>query len=123
VKNIIVGKASVMNEKSNHESHGGHHGPAHHRDADSAVARSEIDPVCGMSVGATAERSVEHRGHKYFFCSNGCRDRFAADPEQYLKPKPPLSSQPPAGAIYTCPMHPEIRRDRPGKSPLRLHPG
>ena len=24
---------------------------------------------------------------------------------------------PPAGAIYTCPMHPEIRRDHPGNCP------
>ena len=108
-----------MNEKSHHESHGGHHGPDHHRDdADSAITRSEIDPVCGMSVAANAERSVEHRGQKYLFCSNGCRDRFAANPEQYLKPKAPSPSQLPAGAIYTCPMHPEIRRDRPGNCPI-----
>jgi heavy metal translocating P-type ATPase len=119
VKNIIIGKASVMNAKSHHESHGGHPGPGHHHDdADSTVARSEIDPVCGMSVAANAERWVEHRGHKYFFCSNGCRDRFVADPEQYLKPKSPSPSKVPAGAIYTCPMHPEIRRDRPGNCPI-----
>ena len=83
-----------MNAKSHHENHGRHPGRGSHDDAaDSAVARSEIDPVCGMSVAANVERCVEHRGHKYFFCSNGCRDRFAADPEQYLKPKPPLASQ------------------------------
>src|SRR6202140_1003523 len=108
-----------MNAQSHHESHGGHPGPVHqHDDADSTVARSEIDPVCGMSVAANAERWVEHRGHKYFFCSDGCRDRFAADPEQYLKSKPPSPSQAPAGATYTCPMHPEIRRDRPGNCPI-----
>ncbi len=39
------------------------------------------DPVCGMTVDpASAAASVEHEGVTYYFCSQGCRDRFAAEP-------------------------------------------
>ena len=71
-----------------------------------------------MSVAANDERCVEHQGHKYYFCSNGCKTKFAADPERYLKPKIPSTAKPKAGASFTCPMHPEIRRDRPGSCPI-----
>ena len=44
-----------------------------------------VDPVCGMSVDpARAAGSHEHDGRTYYFCSAGCRARFAADPEKYL---------------------------------------
>jgi YHS domain-containing protein len=48
-----------------------------------------IDPVCGMEVrpGKTEIVSV-YKGHKYWFCADGCRKAFEADPEKYLKPKP-----------------------------------
>ncbi len=44
-----------------------------------------IDPVCGMKVdiGAPAGTAT-HEGHKFYFCSEGCRTKFAADPERYL---------------------------------------
>ena len=61
---------------------------------------------------------MKHHGHKYFFCSNGCKTKFAADPEHYLEPKLTLPAKLAAGAIYTCPMHPEIRRDGPGNCPI-----
>ena len=37
-----------------------------------------LDPVCGMSVDPDTARggSAEHDGQTYFFCSNGCRERF-----------------------------------------------
>lgn len=44
------------------------------------------DPVCGMSVDpAKAAGKVEHRGQVYHFCSTGCADRFAQDPERFLR--------------------------------------
>ena len=44
-----------------------------------------IDPVCGMSVDPTAGKpSLEHDGTTYWFCSNGCRTKFEADPAKYL---------------------------------------
>jgi xanthine dehydrogenase accessory factor len=43
------------------------------------------DPVCGMTVTAGASgRPLVHDGTTYFFCSAGCRDRFAAAPQTYL---------------------------------------
>lgn len=44
------------------------------------------DPVCGMRVSAAvAEHHVEHHRHTYHFCSQGCRDKFVADPTFYLQ--------------------------------------
>ena len=45
----------------------------------------ETDPVCGMKVDPqTAAAMSEHEGVKYYFCCNGCRAKFQADPENYL---------------------------------------
>ncbi len=55
---------------------------AHPHDADEAVIR---DPVCGMTVDVSKGKpSAEYGGHTYHFCSQGCRDRFVADPGAYL---------------------------------------
>ncbi len=77
-----------------------------------------LDPVCGMSVDpATAKHRHTHAGKEYFFCSAGCRQKFAADPQKYLAPKP-IAAAVPDDAIYTCPMHPEIRQKGPGSCPI-----
>jgi Cu+-exporting ATPase len=77
-----------------------------------------IDPVCGMSVDPrTAKHSFACNGQEYFFCSGRCRERFAAEPEKFLAAKAPEHAAPP-GAIYTCPMHPEIRQTGPGSCPI-----
>ncbi|MBN9570816.1 MAG: YHS domain-containing protein, partial [Alphaproteobacteria bacterium] len=69
------------------------------------------DPVCGMTVDPTkTAHHAEHRGEAYHFCSAGCRTKFIADPEKYLGVKTPTEEHTPAGTIYTCPMHPEIRQ-------------
>ncbi len=50
--------------------------------AETAMA---IDPVCGMTVDPHAGKpTYDHHGHTYYFCSEGCRIKFAADPERYL---------------------------------------
>jgi Cu+-exporting ATPase len=100
-----------------------------------------IDPVCGMKVDpATARHRAEHGGRTHHFCSAGCKAKFEADPERYLaapgsspmggdlvmgigkRPSRPAPAPPaapaPAGASWTCPMHPEIVRDAPGSCPL-----
>ncbi len=43
-----------------------------------------------------------------------CREKFIAEPEKYLKPELKPAAPAPAGTIYTCPMHPEIRQEGPG---------
>ncbi|WP_280975896.1 MULTISPECIES: heavy metal translocating P-type ATPase [unclassified Bradyrhizobium] len=77
-----------------------------------------IDPVCGMKVNpATAKHRFSYKGQDYFFCSGRCRERFEAEPEKFLKPREPEPPAP-AGAIYTCPMHPEVRQVGPGSCPI-----
>jgi P-type Cu+ transporter len=88
---------------------GGQHG-----DSDKFEAATAIDPVCGMRVDpVTAKHRCTHQGQDYFFCSGRCRERFEAEPEKFLQPKQPEPAAP-AGTIYTCPMHPEVRQVGPG---------
>src|SRR5947208_2214627 len=77
------------------------------------------DPVCGMTVDPrTAKHRADYRGQTYYFCSARCRERFEADPQKYLAPEPAKAEAAPEGTIYTCPMHPEIRRVGPGHCPI-----
>ena len=79
-----------------------------------------IDPVCGMTVDpATTAHHAAHQGTGYHFCSARCRERFVAEPEKYLSPasKTPEVAAP-AGTMYTCPMHPQIRQEGPGTCPI-----
>jgi len=78
-----------------------------------------LDPVCGMTVSAVAEKSYLFAGTTYYFCSNGCKTKFMANPDKYLAPKPVVAPDVVAveGAIYTCPMHPEIRQNHQGTCP------
>jgi Cu+-exporting ATPase len=97
---------------------------------------SFVDPVCGMTVRPQSPHAAEHDGRTYRFCSAGCRTRFLADPDQYLK-KTPAAAHPhaphapaarpapaatpapaPSGTVYTCPMHPEVRQIGPGTCPI-----
>jgi Cu+-exporting ATPase len=73
-----------------------------------------------MTVTENSQHFLAHEGERYFFCSSGCRSKFAADPAKYLSPKvsaPAAAAEAPAGATYTCPMHPEIVQDHPGDCP------
>ncbi|MBY0251850.1 MAG: heavy metal translocating P-type ATPase, partial [Methylobacterium organophilum] len=61
---------------------------------------------------------AEHAGVEHHFCSDGCRAKFVADPERYLGDAPRAAPQASPGAMWTCPMHPEIRREGPGTCPI-----
>jgi Cu+-exporting ATPase len=78
------------------------------------------DPVCGMTVTAESRHSYFFNELMYYFCSNGCKEKFIRLPNKYLdKGSGNLAvSEPLAGAIYTCPMHPEIQQDHPGSCSL-----
>jgi Cu+-exporting ATPase len=100
-----------------------------------------IDPVCGMQVDPDrAAAKLEHDGRTYAFCCDGCRDLFRADPAKYLATPARTDGGPHAAhghaarpqgsptqsarhdsaraARFTCPMHPEVVRDRPGACPI-----
>ncbi|MCB1690146.1 MAG: heavy metal translocating P-type ATPase [Halioglobus sp.] len=93
----------------------------HDHTTDSLGCHEIKDPVCGMTVDASSSHRHEHAGHVYYFCSTGCREKFVRMPDTYLEPQSGGSSgrEPaaPANAIYTCPMHPEVRQAGPGSCP------
>jgi P-type Cu+ transporter len=93
--------------------------PGSHADSPEQIR----DPVCGMSVDpATAKQRLTHEGHDYVFCGARCREKFQANPTAYLKPGEQTPSAPPGAAndraIYTCPMHPQVRQVGPGNCPI-----
>ena len=94
-------------------------GNEHHAGVRGPAAATSIDPVCGMRVDpAKARASYLHEGQTYYFCCPSCKQRFEADPGRYLAgatPTPAPSVTGPA-AVYTCPMHPEVRQDHPGST-------
>ncbi|HWA63273.1 MAG TPA: HAD-IC family P-type ATPase, partial [Caulobacteraceae bacterium] len=97
-----------------HHDHSAH-GPAASLPDDGKTA---TDPVCGMRVNPlTSPHRLDHDGRIYVFCCAGCRTKFEADPERYLRPREPEPPAPP-GTIYTCPMHPQVRQVGPGSCPI-----
>jgi Cu+-exporting ATPase len=111
--------------------------PTQFLDSDSSAASAGVpaavesaDPVCGMTVDpATSTITHEHEGKTYYFCCDGCRTKFKADPGRFLNPQPqaddtPLASAkaspdrpPPPGTWFICPMDPEVREPEPGACP------
>jgi Cu+-exporting ATPase len=85
------------------------------------AATAATDPVCGMKVNpVTARHQHTHQGHDHVFCSAGCRGKFAADPARYLHAgkAAPAAQAISDDAIYTCPMHPQVRQAGPGACPI-----
>jgi YHS domain-containing protein len=71
-----------------------------------------VCPVCGHEFNKSeAKATYEYEGKTYYFCSDGCREKFMKNPENYLEKKEEMK------AVYTCPMHPEVKSDKPGKCP------
>ena len=96
-----------------------------------ATGYSITDPVCGMTVSPdSAAGSYEYNGETYYFCSSHCLQKFRENPQRFLKKSAETASvSQPIGIqreskadksvtqTYTCPMHPEIRQDKPGSCP------
>jgi len=103
-------------------------------------AKKATDPVCQMQVDpASAAARYDYNGRTYYFCCNGCRQKFQADPERYLKPAAgpmvdptmvsisaikmtlPVTKQKQASETtssgYICPMDPEVKQSKPGPCP------
>lgn len=88
------------------------------------------DPVCGMNVSKTSKFSKINDKKEYYFCSQNCLNKFERNPSQYLNEEKNHEhlehnhlDEPHTHEIikqnikYTCPMHPEIIRDKPGDCP------
>lgn len=94
--------------------------PSARTTAQDSAPNSAIDPVCGMTVDLSAGKPRhDYRGDTYHFCSQGCCDRFAGDPEHYLSGAHlEAAANAPAGTLFTCPMDPEIVQEGPGSCPI-----
>jgi len=79
--------------------------------------RQATDPACGMIVEPSGSMSVTHAGDRYYFCSQGCRDRFTTDPGRYLSASNKAADAAPAGARHICPMCPGVESDGPDACP------
>ncbi len=110
-----VAKTPASGSGSGHHDHAGEDG----------AAETVIDPVCGMTVAlGKGKPHLVYKGKDYHFCSSGCHDKFEADPYFYLSgnhsKKKALEAEKASsgGALYTCPMHPEIVQEGPGSCPI-----
>ena len=44
------------------------------------------DPVCGMDVNESqAKAKSQYNGQTYYFCSDGCKQKFDANPQQFAR--------------------------------------
>src|SRR6267142_3095149 len=84
-----------------------------------------IDPVCGMKVDPSTPLRMDHRGTTYYFCAPSCLERFKSNPATFLDRvgaeragMHDAASASDPDAIYTCPMHPEVRQQGPGACPI-----
>jgi Cu+-exporting ATPase len=94
-----------------------------HQASPLAAPTTVLDPVCGMTVDpAVSPHKAQHDGRDFHFCSKGCKAKFVADPTRYpdkqKTPAPPRTAAATTGAIYTCPMHPQVRQVGPGACPI-----
>ena len=95
---------------------------------DDDIKQTFKDPVCGMTVTENSSHVLNYKDKPIYFCSAGCKTKFANNPTQYLTDDVIVKtttlekiSNPPEtiaiGTIFTCPMHPEIRQDHAGACP------
>ena len=50
-----------------------------------------LDPVCGMEISPASTNLVStHKGRRYYFCAECCKEAFEKKPDKYLKPKGPF---------------------------------
>ncbi len=78
-----------------------------------------LDPVCGMTISPDeAVGTFRHQGQTFYFCNESCLEQFRADPARFLDPaRQATETTAPLDAVFTCPMHPEVRQIGPGSCP------
>ena len=116
----LIKKAAIVNHQANTD-------PAPTSNLEQVAQRNKasavLDPVCGMTVDPLKTlHHATYSGASYHFCSAKCLATFKTAPAKYIvgstqgKSAPaPLAA---ADAIWTCPMHPEVRQPRPGSCPI-----
>jgi len=80
--------------------------------AQAQAEKTVVCPTCGHEFKkADAKITYEHEGKTYYFCSEGCKEKFVKNLEKCIQKKEEMK------AVYTCPMHPKVKSDKPGKCP------
>ena len=127
-------------EMSEHQHTRPEGGAGPRRPAGLRVAAMGKDPVCGMQVPADSALRSDFEGRTYVFCCTGCLQRFEQNPGRFVhrdsspsasaahpggEPSPGPDGHPgrapgrgPGKEEWTCPMHPQVLRDRPGTCPI-----
>jgi len=83
----------------------------------SGIAQAQAEETVVCAVGGKEMKksevkvSYEYKGKTYYFCCEGCKANFVENPEKYLQKKEEMK------AVYACPMHPDVKSDKPGKCP------
>lgn len=91
---------------------------------DDTASPAVRDPVCGMALNSTnSVANALYNDVIYHFCSHRCHSKFIAAPASYVDENnaqiaSTAAASPSRAAIYTCKMHPEIRRTAPGTCPI-----
>lgn len=86
--------------------------------------KTVTDPVCGMQVNpATSSHHHQFKGKDYLFCSSHCLEKFKKSPQDFLQSDTKNATEKgkqeeQSDAIYTCPMHPEVKQVGPGSCPI-----
>ncbi len=58
-----------------------------HSQAQAAADEEKVtDPVCSMEVEKDPDKSIQHGGYTYYFCSKNCMEKFQKDTKKYACP-------------------------------------
>jgi YHS domain-containing protein len=80
--------------------------------AQAQAEETVVCPVSGKEIKKSeAKVSYEHEGKTYYFCCEMCKEKFMKNPEKCIQKKAEMKE------VYTCPMHPKVKLDKPGKCP------
>ncbi len=80
-------------------------------------AQQQTDETVTCAVGGKEMKKSEvkvtheYEGKTYYFCRAGCKKTFIKNPEKYTQKKADVKE------VYTCPMHPDVKSDKPGECP------
>ncbi|HRB81813.1 MAG TPA: HAD-IC family P-type ATPase [Nitrospira sp.] len=113
----------MKHEHGHNHAHQHNHGDEHACCSIKGAGKADVslvkDPVCGMMIDPKTAKggSSVHQGETYYFCNPKCKAKFEAEPEKFLGAPRPASAED-KEKIYTCPMHPEIRKKGPGNCPI-----
>ncbi|MDX8387844.1 MAG: heavy metal translocating P-type ATPase [Ghiorsea sp.] len=83
-----------------------------------------VDPVCQMFVKPESKHRIKVNDKTFRFCSEKCKTKFEDDPEMYLSHDENCEHHHQTKVVekiesgqYTCPMHPEVKSDKPASCP------